>query len=58
MATGAMPLDNGRRVEEGESCGGRREAIWQGERSRALGSIRQALDALSGGRAPQRYAAL
>lgn len=34
------------------------DAIWQGEWSRALDSIRQVLDALRGGRAPQRYAAL
>jgi hypothetical protein len=34
------------------------DAIWQGEWSRALDSIRQMLDALRGGRAPQRYAAL
>jgi hypothetical protein len=34
------------------------EAIWQGEWSRALDSIRQVLDALRGGQAPQRYAAL
>ncbi|MGH3520613.1 MAG: DEAD/DEAH box helicase [Haloechinothrix sp.] len=34
------------------------DAIWQGEWSRALECIRQVLDALRGGRAPQRYAAL
>ncbi|GAA2679831.1 MULTISPECIES: DEAD/DEAH box helicase [Actinosynnema] len=34
------------------------EAIWQGEWSRALDCIREVLDALRGGRAPQRYAAL
>jgi hypothetical protein len=34
------------------------DAIWQGEWSRALNLIRQVLDALRGGRAPQRYAAL
>lgn len=34
------------------------DAIWQGEWARALELIRQILDALRGGRAPQRYAAL
>jgi hypothetical protein len=34
------------------------DAIWQGEWARALELIRQVLDALRGGRAPQRYAAL
>ena len=34
------------------------DAIWQGELAQALDSIRQVLDALRGGRAPQRYAAL
>ncbi len=34
------------------------DAIWQGEWDRALDLIRQVLDALRGGRAPQRYAAL
>lgn len=39
---------------EGAAC----EANWQGEWSRALDCIRQVIDALRGGRAPQRYAAL
>lgn len=34
------------------------DAIWQGEWARALELVRQVLDALRGGRAPQRYAAL
>lgn len=34
------------------------DAIWQGDWSRALDSIRKVLDALRGGRASQRYAAL
>lgn len=34
------------------------DAMWQGEWSRALDLIRQVLDALRGGRAPSRYAAL
>ncbi|MFF3790844.1 DEAD/DEAH box helicase [Streptomyces sp. NPDC001981] len=34
------------------------DAIWQGEWQRALELIRKVLDALRGGRAPQRYAAL
>lgn len=34
------------------------DAIWQGEWSHALELIRQVLDDLRGGRAPQRYAAL
>ena len=34
------------------------EAIWQGEWDRALEALREAIDALSGGRVPQRYAAL
>jgi len=34
------------------------DAMWQGEWPRALELIRQILDALRGGRAPQRYAAL
>jgi hypothetical protein len=34
------------------------QAYWQGDLERALQSAKQALDALSGGRAPQRYAAL
>ena len=34
------------------------DAMWQGEWERALDLIRQVLDALRGGRAPQRYAAL
>ncbi|MFJ8636965.1 DEAD/DEAH box helicase [Streptomyces sp. NPDC093568] len=34
------------------------DAIWQSEWQRALELIRQVLDALRGGRAPQRYAAL
>jgi hypothetical protein len=34
------------------------EAIWQGEWERALVALRQAIDRLSGGKAPQRYAAL
>lgn len=34
------------------------DAIWQGEWPRALDSIREVLDALRGGRAPRRYAAL
>jgi hypothetical protein len=34
------------------------DAIWQGEWDRALNLIKQVLDALRGGRAPQRYAAL
>jgi hypothetical protein len=33
-------------------------AIWQGEWDRAIELIRQVIDALRGGRAPQRYAAL
>ncbi|MFD2763526.1 DEAD/DEAH box helicase [Micromonospora eburnea] len=34
------------------------EAVWQGEWERALDLIRQVLDNLRGGKAPQRYAAL
>jgi hypothetical protein len=34
------------------------DAIWQDDWTRALDLIRQVLDALRGGRAPQRYAAL
>ncbi|MFF5304818.1 DEAD/DEAH box helicase [Streptomyces sp. NPDC013161] len=34
------------------------DAIWQGEWQRALDLVRKVLDALRGGRAPQRYAAL
>lgn len=34
------------------------QAIWQGEPERAMEYARQAIDALRGGRAPQRYAAL
>jgi hypothetical protein len=34
------------------------DAIWQGDWAQALALIRQVLDALRGGRAPQRYAAL
>ena len=33
-------------------------ALWQGELDRALDHVRRVLDALTGGRAPQRYAAL
>lgn len=33
-------------------------AAWQGEWDRALASAREAIDALGGGKAPQRYAAL
>lgn len=34
------------------------DAIWKGEWDRALNSVRQVTDALRGGQAPQRYAAL
>jgi hypothetical protein len=52
-APGSLELQRSARLEVA-AC----NAIWQGEWARALDQIRQVLDALRGGRAPQRYAAL